>query len=602
MAGESEKMATPTLGNVPTTINACDTDNWTASDGTDTDVYKENNTSVAWICRGTPNDSTQFSVTNLDLSTEHIRIWVNHAAVPYLQPESSYGMEFYFDDGGNIGYWVLFGSDTYSGGWFNGVIYGGSTPTRNNGTDPAMTSVDNIGLRGNNSGISGNKINTWMDYVRYGDGYYATGGTSGDKIDLSGISGVDVTNGYGILELYEGVYFCLGELQIGNGATTTYFEMLSEVLIFQDAPINTGLYKLLGDGSGADIVIDNSVLRAAGTGDSTRFLIDMDETNLSSFSMTDSFITRAGACSFKSGQTVTNNVFDDCGQITAAGADFSNSTIGGYEGTTGTGAIVWDVNTDPDTYMDGMTFIKGTAATHAITFGDTIPSEITISDCAFSGYNASDSQNDSTFYFADTTGTITLNISNCTGNFTWDSAGCDVDVVIDPVTTLINVRDISTLQNISGARVLVYPANATGPMNYQVSITQITRSGSTATVSQTGHGLATDDKVLIEGANEPEYNGIHQITYIGVDSYSYTVSGTPDSPATGTITETDVLISTTTDGGGNASDTRSFTSDQPITGRVREGTAPDPNYKTSPITGTVDKDIGFSTTIFLVPD
>jgi hypothetical protein len=27
-----------------------------------------------------------------------------------------------------------------------------------------------------------------------------------------------------------------------------------------------------------------------------------------------------------------------------------------------------------------------------------------------------------------------------------------------------------------------------------------------------------------------------------------------------------------------------------------------PNYKTSPIAGTVDKDNGFSTTIFLVPD
>jgi hypothetical protein len=148
----------------------------------------------------------------------------------------------------------------------------------------------------------------------------------------------------------------------------------------------------------------------------------------------------------------------------------------------------------------------------------------------------------------------------------------------------------------------VLPSDGTGDLNYQASVTQITRSGSTATVSQTAHGLATDDKVYIQGANEPEYNGIHQITYINDNSYSFTVSGTPDSPATGTITETDVLISATTNASGLATDTRSFSANQPITGRVREGTNPEPNYKTSPITGTVDKDNGYSAIIFLVRD
>lgn len=63
----------------------------------------------------------------------------------------------------------------------------------------------------------------------------------------------------------------------------------------------------------------------------------------------------------------------------------------------------------------------------------------------------------------------------------------------------------------------------------------ITRSGSTATVTHTGHGLATGQRVLIEGADQQQYNGVHQITVTGSNTYEYTVVGTPATPATGTI-------------------------------------------------------------------
>lgn len=66
----------------------------------------------------------------------------------------------------------------------------------------------------------------------------------------------------------------------------------------------------------------------------------------------------------------------------------------------------------------------------------------------------------------------------------------------------------------------------------------ITRSGSTATVSHTGHGFATGQRVLIAGATQGAYNGVHQITVTGANSYTYAVSGSPATPATGTITAT----------------------------------------------------------------
>lgn len=72
------------------------------------------------------------------------------------------------------------------------------------------------------------------------------------------------------------------------------------------------------------------------------------------------------------------------------------------------------------------------------------------------------------------------------------------------------------------------------------AITSITRSSTTATVTTTDTianlGLATGDYVKHSGANESAYNVAAQITVTGASTYTYTVSGSPSTPATGTIT------------------------------------------------------------------
>lgn len=72
------------------------------------------------------------------------------------------------------------------------------------------------------------------------------------------------------------------------------------------------------------------------------------------------------------------------------------------------------------------------------------------------------------------------------------------------------------------------------------SITGIVRAGSTATATTSGdHYLSIDDSVTISGAVESEYNGTFTVT--GVPSsttFDYTVSGTPATPASGTIVRT----------------------------------------------------------------
>ena len=62
------------------------------------------------------------------------------------------------------------------------------------------------------------------------------------------------------------------------------------------------------------------------------------------------------------------------------------------------------------------------------------------------------------------------------------------------------------------------------------------RSGSVVTVTTTvDHEIASNVAVTISGADQTEYNGAQQITVTAANEFTYTVIGTPVTPATGTI-------------------------------------------------------------------
>jgi hypothetical protein len=64
----------------------------------------------------------------------------------------------------------------------------------------------------------------------------------------------------------------------------------------------------------------------------------------------------------------------------------------------------------------------------------------------------------------------------------------------------------------------------------------LSRSGSTVTVTDTAHGLAKGARRLISGADQTEYNGEFVVEVVDADTYTYQITTTPDTPATGTIT------------------------------------------------------------------
>jgi hypothetical protein len=228
----------------------------------------------------------------------------------------------------------------------------------------------------------------------------------------------------------------------------------------------------------------------------------------------------------------------------------------------------------------GMT-ITGTAA------------DMTLDGVTFTGYAASNgSTGNEAIYVNIASGSMTISITGGGSTPSIRTAGATVTVV-NAVTVKVTAKDADTSAAIQSARVLLYASTGT-------TVT-ITRSGSTATVTHTAHGKANGDKVIISGADQGEYNGVKTISNVTTNTYDYTVSGTPTTPATGTITSYRVILDGTTDASGILQNTAfAYTTDIAVTGRVRKGSAAT-FYKTSPLSGTITT-AGLDLTAFLVKD
>lgn len=483
------------------------------------------------------------------------------------------------------------------GGFIRAWIDVSRTPENSGGTGLNEAQLRSYGVQVSFTGTpGGNAANLILDAADHIAGAALTlTGTTGLWTDFT-TADQNSSNQFGVFRTIGGVFNCFARVQLGSASSLVMNESNFAIVFPQQALVGDTFMGVNIDLQHASTNIDwaGGVLRSAGAkrGDLvvTGTSGDFDATGMTFSALR--IVTLTSVCS------VLNSSFVSCGQITGAGAVLTGCTVSGYEGTANTSALLWDVNTDPDGKFDNMSFTKGTAATHAIEFGTSSPTTMTLRNVNFTGYNASNNQDDSAIHVKRTTGTVTINVVGGTAP-SYRTDGATVTIVVNPVTTLVTVKDINSGSNIQSARVLVLAASG-GPMPFQKSTT-ITRSGSTATASCTAHGLVTNDYVVISGANQQEYNGVFQVTVTNDDTFTYTVSGTPASPATGTITSTGAPLYGTTDANGQVSSSRSFASNQPITGRVRKSTT-GTLYKTGVLSGTISNTAGFSATIQMVPD
>jgi hypothetical protein len=533
----------------------------------------------------------------------------------------STGMILSLGSGGGTGYYEYYvqGSDTYplQGGWvFEGICPAGTASGyRDNTTGtPSAGAIDYFSVDCDfiSTSKSENVAIDAIDLLLSGEGLTLIGGDGASDDctfeDFRVFEEDTSTNRHGILRSVEGIFYVIGYLNIGTATETDFTDATGGTMVFSDG-------RFVSETSGILIDIQNnsSVFSCTGwsfVGNGNETTTDTRPSVTVSGAGTSASATFTG-CAFRnfndaifnvdsvvSGCTFTLTKVVDAGD----GANLSGSSILESSAAADSHGVLWDNTVDPDGFLDNMTFSKGALAHHAIRFGNTIPSEITINDCDFTGFNATEAQNDSTFYFADTTGTITLNLVGCTSDVSlsasFKTAGCAVVVVEDPVTLTVNTID-SGATAVGSARVFVKASDGTGPLPYQdvVTITAIT---TTATVAHTSHGLTTGQKVLIEGVvNDEDYNGIKTIIVTTASEYTYTVSTSPASPATGSPISTGVVISALSNGSGVASDTRTYGSDQPITGWSRQTS---PYYKEGAISGTISFTDGLITNAVMILD
>lgn len=438
-----------------------------------------------------------------------------------------------------------------------------------------------------------------LDAVRYGrcearmnggDGSngYATFTGFAAKNDAN-----DATNGYnrwGLIQAVGGGVLWKGLMTLGYSSAVDFRD--SNVIVFIDdtRKVGSGFNKIeiRQSGSRVDwtgisfICISPSTTASKGALE----VIDDCDVNIASclFQDMDTLI-------FKGTSDIQSSIFRRCGLVTQNGAIFNGCKFDAPSGAVG--LLSDDLND-----IDNTTFISDGSG-HAIELTTAhAGTSKTLTNVFFSGYGSAGTT-DAAIY-NNSQGAVTITISG--GDTPTIRNGTNASTtVVTSARTIKVVAQKADGTKIASARVLLkVTATASGGFPYNVTVT-IANSGTTATVTHTGHGLATNDKVQITGASHWQNNGVFSITKINDDSYSYTLPSAPGSNPTGTIKCSYVFLEGLTDSNGEISMSKAIGANQSVGGWARKSSAA-PYYKEGPLAGAVSTSGDTTLTAILSPD
>jgi hypothetical protein len=493
-----------------------------------------------------------------------------------------------------------FGKYPY-GGWQNNVV--NDTVTADDTVGSPTTTRQYIGSAVNVlTGISKGEVHQ-VDAIRFGRGSSIF--EFGEATDYCIFAGYatqndNSSNRWGLIQAIPGGFQYKGKMTLGTGSNACDFRDSNTLVLIEDTPKVTANFNTIEvNNASSRVDMTNVIFKALGTVSPGRWITNANaDLNMDSCQFFDMGIFTFGGTASE----FLNCVWNACKLITVAGGKLNGSKIIESTVAADASAINWNVATDPDGYLDNLTVSKGTNAHHAIEFGTSSPITMTMRGMTSVGFNASDGQNDSTFYVARTVGTVTINIIGGTGNFSYKSAGATVVIVPSAVNILVHAADTDGI-DVQNARVFLKASDDAGPFPFEETVT-IVNSGTTATVTHTAHGMATNDYVNIDlsgsGSESSHWqnDGAFQITKINDNSYSYTMVSDPGSSPTGTIKATFVALTGLTDVNGDKSTSRVYSSNQNVEGWIRLT----PQYKTAKLFGTVSSTTGYSATGVLVDD
>lgn len=583
-----------------------DDGDWSGDIGTadsQAEIFYQGAGAIGWVVGKNSNETGSYdmftsngnAVVDMSAADTHLFITLRCDIAPFidyihigLQSDTGHGSA---SDGTD--YWTIVDNTVnveWAGEWLTFKLdINSSTKFSTSGTLVLNAVTDlHINVDNSNSGNIRSVQNTYIDSIRFGTGLKVTG-TAWDWQDVADDDNL-IANKYDMIRAVgPGVFEINGQIQIGDGATTTTPASSNETLFFKDistsgiegGPLGkqaAGFYKLSVVGSGCTCDFNNMTMIGSAN---APFILDASDAGLPDASIDWNGGTVIQCTSFLSdgAQDFLNMGFYDCGQISPGTSDFTGFLIDNYTGTDG--AILWG---------GGTTTQAGTIQNSDRAVEITQTSNQTFTNILFPN-NTYDVHLNNGGVDIDVSKTGTSNPTNyvATGGGVVTFVGSSVTVDAHAGTT--------TGGNIQFARVFLEASDDAGSFPFEEEVV-IVNSSTTATVTHTGHGMASADYVHITGASHWQNNGAFEITYSDADTYTYTMPEDPGSSPTGTILSTFVALTGLTDIDGDISTDRVYPSAQNLSGWMRLT----PEYKTAPLFGQVSTTTGLSVTAVMIVD
>lgn len=462
------------------------------------------------------------------------------------------------------------------------------------------TTPSDIGCGSNITGTA-RFDNTGIDATRIGTGYDILLGTGADpEADFAGIATDDDIAQEGILKLTNGGYNLQGKLRIGSGATACEFlDSNTNIFLVDTLHALSDFTELLVENAASIITLTNINFVALGTTNKGRLEV---LTSAATLTFNNVGFIDFGATVLGSGSSLLDGRWIGADVVTANGANLSGSSLAGFEGAADTSSLVWNVATNPNGLLDNMTYTMGTVLTHAIEFGLTSPTTMTLTGINFSGYSSSNNVNNSALHIKRTTGTVDITISGGSGTVSYRSDGATVNII----SGAVDVNVTATLKDgtaVDAARVYLKASDGTGPFPFEETVTSISRATTVATVVHTAHGMATNDKIIVQGITDKVADNyvVKQVTVTDANTYTFVTTDSGSVSYTGTIKVTFVALNGVTNVSGILTLSRVYTANQPVVGWTRKSTS-SPYLQEGVLVGVVNSSTGFNGVAVMLTD
>lgn len=505
------------------------------------------------------------------------------------------------EDESNFWKWTVGGSDfgrAPYGGYQNWVcdpeVTTGRTETGTMGTNYQWAG---FGCDVQNAISKGSPYN--IDAIRFGRGELRVingqPAAYGTFEDMAGENDLNA-NMWGLFQASAGSYLWKGLISLGTTTSVDFRDSNRVIVIDNTRRVQSDFNRIEINHASSNIEWTNISISALGT--TAKGELEMIDN--ATFVDIGGVFADMGTFVYQSNATITGRTFRRCGQITGGTATFTN--------------CVFDSSTAASTLSETTlanlttcTFISD-GSNHAVNLGTVASSPTWVWNHLLVGYAASDGilGNEAIRIVVNSPNVVTINVAvGASTPSVYHTGTGTVTVNSGVLVEVLVTNDVGIA--IENARVHLRASDATGDLPFKAAITDIISAGTTATVTTTDTietlGIESNDKVLIIGtaATEIEYTGVFQITVTDTSKFTYTMSDTAASPASGTTTLTFVAVDGLTNIDGEISSSRDFTADQPIIGWARKSTT-SPYYKEGIIVGDISYLSGLSKSAVLVSD